>query len=80
MDEWNSLPLEVHLACSVDKFKASVIKFVCNCNYYYSDFFIFYEVICFYMGSRTLLQIILMAFFFYFVNLLICHYIVINKK
>ena len=24
VDDWNSLPLEVHLACSVDKFKASV--------------------------------------------------------
>ena len=27
-DEWNSLPLEVRLSCSVDKFKAYVIKFV----------------------------------------------------
>ena len=36
MDEWNSLPLEVCSACSVDKFKASVIKFVTNCKYYYS--------------------------------------------
>ena len=31
----------------------------------------FYQVICFYMGSRTLLQIILMAFFLFckFVNI-----------
>ena len=28
VDEWNSLPLEVRSACNVDKFKASVIKFV----------------------------------------------------
>ena len=28
VDEWNSLPLEAHLACSVDKFKANAIKFV----------------------------------------------------
>ena len=27
------------------------------------EHFYFYEVICFYMGSRTLLQIILMAYF-----------------
>ena len=32
----NSLPLEVRSACSVDKFKASAIRFVTNCNYYYS--------------------------------------------
>ena len=28
VDEWNSLPLEVRSACNIDKFKASVIKFV----------------------------------------------------
>ena len=28
VDEWSSLPLEVRLAYSVDKFKANVIKFV----------------------------------------------------
>ena len=28
VDEWNSLPLEVHSACSVDMFKSNVIKFV----------------------------------------------------
>ena len=28
VDEWNSLPFEVRSACSVDKFKANVIKFV----------------------------------------------------
>ena len=28
VDEWNSMPLEVRLSCSVDKFKANVIKFV----------------------------------------------------
>ena len=36
VDGWNSLPLEVRSACSVDKFKVSVIKFVTNCNYCYS--------------------------------------------
>ena len=28
VDEWNSLPLEVHSACSVDMFKSNIIKFV----------------------------------------------------
>lgn len=28
VDEWNSFPLEVRLACSADMFKSNVIKFV----------------------------------------------------
>ena len=36
VDKWNGLPLEVRSACTVDKFKASVIKFVTNSKYYYS--------------------------------------------
>ena len=66
MDEWNSLPLEVRSACSVDKFKASVIKFVTSCKYYivFSEFIVIFIIfIYFYMGHATLLQIILMAFF-----------------
>ena len=34
VDEWNSLALGVRSECSVDKFKASVIKFVTTCYYY----------------------------------------------
>ena len=37
--------------------------------YYLQSLTVEHFQICFYMGSRTLLQIILMAFFFYFVNM-----------
>ena len=52
--EWNSLPLEVHAACSVDKFKAKyVIKFVTkwfiiSFSEVIAIFITFYKVICFY--------------------------------
>lgn len=96
VDEWNSFPLEVRLACSADMFKSNVIKFVnkianmlqiyrfnvwWNITRILALIIIFiitlYEVICFHMGSRNHLQIILMAFYDFFLFFLYLYIITI---